>query len=260
MNEIKRASAGFAQVKNEVLFDPTISLKAKGMFAYLYAKPDVWDFSGDRIAKEMKEGRGAVYSTLRELEDAGYLNRDKKSNGRVIYRLSWDKKPDDQIPHLATEPVDENRKLQKPQVAETVSISNTDSDKYLSNINTDLATPSVAEGYSFQSALEKFRESDDKRVPILAEYFEAKGYQFQNKDQHVAAVQRNIRAAKLLVGYPIDQVRQTMDHLNLNADFKWTLETVGKYIDERTAVKPAVKAPEVEMATFEGQDLGFSLT
>lgn len=99
------------------------------------------------------------------------------------------------------------------------------------------ATTSVAEEYSFEKSLERFRQSDDKRFPVLAAYFEAKGYHFTNKEQHTAAVQRNIRASQLLIGYPIEQVENTMEHLNLNADFKWTLETVGKYIDESSVNK-----------------------
>lgn len=155
MNQVKKATVGFAQIKNEVLFDPHISMKAKGLFAYLYAKPDDWDFSGDRIAREMKEGRGAVYSTLKELENAGYLYRDKKQDGRVIYHLDWEKKPVAQNRQQGTEPTAENRKLRKPQVAETVSISNKEKTyKHGKETNT-LATPSVA--VEIQQVLEAFQ-------------------------------------------------------------------------------------------------------
>lgn len=157
MNQVKKVTVGFAQIKNEVLFDPTISMKAKGLFAYLYAKPDDWDFSGDRIASEMREGRGAVYATLKELENAGYLYRDKQKDGRVIYHLDWEKKPNDQIPQQATEPTAENRKLQKPQVAETVSISNKEKTyKQREKINTT-ATPSVAVKNPVNTILEAFQ-------------------------------------------------------------------------------------------------------
>lgn len=156
MNILQKPETGFAQIKNEVLFDTEISMKAKGLFAYLYAKPDEWDFSGDRIASDMKEGRGAVYSTLKELENAGYLYRDKQKNGRCIYSLNWDKKPLAQMREQGTKPVAENCKLQKLQVAETVSIINKDkAEKQKKNIKT-IATAN-ADAENVNKVLEAFQ-------------------------------------------------------------------------------------------------------
>lgn len=47
-----------------------------------------------------------------------------------------------------------------------------------------------------------------------------------------AYINRNIRAARVLLSYPYEKIEETMDWLAKNADFKWTLETVAKYIDE----------------------------
>ena len=261
MNILQKPETGFAQIKNEVLFDTEISMKAKGLFAYLYAKPDEWDFSGDRIASDMKEGRGAVYSTLKELENAGYLYRDKQKNGRCIYSLNWDKKPLAQMREQGTKPVAENCKLQKLQVAETVSIINKDkAEKQKKNIKTIATAEAVPKEYSFDRCMRTFRESTDKRFPVLAFYFEAKGFVFENKEQHISAVQRNIKSASALIGYQAEQIVNTMEHLNLNATFKWTLETVGKYIDEHGKKKRPRALPVIPMATHHGEDLGFSLT
>lgn len=57
-----------------------ISLKAKGLFAYIQSKPDGWDFSAERIANHIKEGLQSVSSALKELEKSGYLVRQKKQN------------------------------------------------------------------------------------------------------------------------------------------------------------------------------------
>lgn len=57
-----------------------ISLKAKGLFAYIQSKPDGWDFSAERIARYLKEGLQSVSSALKELEKSGYLIRQKKQN------------------------------------------------------------------------------------------------------------------------------------------------------------------------------------
>lgn len=98
----------FAQVANCVLQDKSISLKAKGLFAYLYSKPNTWDFAIERIVKECKESERAVRSAIWELEEIGYLTRIKSSTGRVQYLLTFIK---------AT--------LAKRQCGETLGLSNT---------------------------------------------------------------------------------------------------------------------------------------
>lgn len=45
-------------------------------------------------------------------------------------------------------------------------------------------------------------------------------------------IKRNIRAAIQLKDYPLNKIEEVMEWLKENADFKWTLETIGKYIDE----------------------------
>jgi hypothetical protein len=122
--KLTKESTGYAQIKNEVLVDTKISLKAKGLFAYLYSKPDDWDFSGDRMAKENMEGRRAIYAALKELETEGYLSRTKKPDGKVVYHISFTKKPNVQNGQQAKKPNARNSKEPKQQRAKTGSISN----------------------------------------------------------------------------------------------------------------------------------------
>jgi len=65
----------YGQVPNEILNNPELSFKAKGLFAYLQSKPDGWAFSIERIAKQAREGKDAIRSAIQELEKFGYLQR-----------------------------------------------------------------------------------------------------------------------------------------------------------------------------------------
>lgn len=87
--KLTKKDSGFAQVKNDVLNDPRLSWRAKGLFAYLYSKPDDWNFSGIRMMNDSKDGRNGTYAGLKELENAGYLRRDKKTDGTVAYFITW---------------------------------------------------------------------------------------------------------------------------------------------------------------------------
>lgn len=53
---------------NALLNQSDISLKAKGLFAYIQSKPDGWDFSSERIANDHTDGRDGIRSALKELE------------------------------------------------------------------------------------------------------------------------------------------------------------------------------------------------
>lgn len=121
--DFKKEKIPFTQVANEVLNDSNLTFKAKGLYAYLYSKPDGWDFAIDRISTQTKESRLAINSGLRELEKEGYLIRQRQNTGRVLYLL---KSQMSKIDIRELEPNVENRKVRKPQSAKTDTVSNKD--------------------------------------------------------------------------------------------------------------------------------------
>lgn len=104
-NNLIKQSIPFTQVPNDLLYDSDISFKAKGIWAYMHAKPEGWNFSADRIAEETKEDRKAILSGLKELSENGYITAKKLSSGRVEYTLHWEvakDKPADSEPKAKT--------------------------------------------------------------------------------------------------------------------------------------------------------------
>lgn len=88
--KLNKIAVPFTQVPNGLLYDPNISFKAKGIWAYMSAKPEGWKFSADRIANETKEERKAILAGLKELSEAGYITAKKKGDGRIEYTLHWE--------------------------------------------------------------------------------------------------------------------------------------------------------------------------
>jgi len=74
----------YGQIPNEILNREDLSLKAKGMFGYLQAKPDGWRFSEKRLVTGLKEGKSAVRQAIKELQEFGYLIKKpvKDSKGK----------------------------------------------------------------------------------------------------------------------------------------------------------------------------------
>lgn len=128
--KLKKQEVGFAQVKNEVLNDPSLSWKAKGIFAYIYSKPDDWDFSVERAANDSTDGPKATRSGVKELEKAGYLTRRKLGDRRMEWFVTY--KPVGQNGLLSTS---QNVNETKRQSDETADLSNKDL-----NTNKDLIT------------------------------------------------------------------------------------------------------------------------
>lgn len=91
-SNLKKQALPFTQVPNELLYNPDISFKAKGIWAYMSAKPEGWNFSADRIAKETKEERKAILAGLKELSENGYITAKKLRDGRIEYTLHWETK------------------------------------------------------------------------------------------------------------------------------------------------------------------------
>lgn len=70
----------YGVIPNLLLNNDNITLKAKGLYAYIQSKPDSWDFSLEKIASQCKEGVDSIRNAVRELEEAGYLIRKNYQN------------------------------------------------------------------------------------------------------------------------------------------------------------------------------------
>lgn len=66
----------YVKVYRSVLEDKNLSLKAKGLHAWMRSFPYNWQFYVVDMQKRLKEGRDALNGALKELLDNGYLERE----------------------------------------------------------------------------------------------------------------------------------------------------------------------------------------
>ena len=75
----------FTVMSNYHLRDVELSLKAKGLLSLMLSLPEDWDYTTKGLACICKDGVDSITSALKELENHGYLTRQRirYENGRL---------------------------------------------------------------------------------------------------------------------------------------------------------------------------------
>ena len=80
----KQHKDGFTTIGNELIQNPALSWKARGIIIYLLSMPEDWLFNLEDLSNRAPEGRSALRSGIKELEDLGYVHivRERQDNGQ----------------------------------------------------------------------------------------------------------------------------------------------------------------------------------
>ena len=145
----------FCQVCNEVARDVTLSARAKGIYYYLATLPQHWRLSKTECQKHFTEGINAFTTAFNELENTGYVIKERKKNDKNCfvgweYQVLWHKIPDPMEtlksgnrpvgnpPLVKTKEV--NTDLVKTKETNTKTITTTKTTKSVSEKKQDLPT------------------------------------------------------------------------------------------------------------------------
>lgn len=113
---MKNRLKNFTIVSNIVLNDENISLKAKGLYAFLCSKPDDWDFNYKGLRSQLKEGEKAIRTACRELVTAKVLTRKSfinTRNGKSFNDYEWILNPTNEDLEKTIDPFNKKRGTQK---------------------------------------------------------------------------------------------------------------------------------------------------
>lgn len=72
----------YTVMANYHLRDENLSLKARGLLSMILSLPDDWDYSLAGLVKISKDGLTAVRAALHELENNGYVHRERQRDSR----------------------------------------------------------------------------------------------------------------------------------------------------------------------------------
>ena len=79
--------SNYTVVDNTFIRDMNLSMKAKGLMLLMLSLPPAWDYSVAGLAAICKEGMTAIRGALKELEECGYLRRERRNSekGYFVY-------------------------------------------------------------------------------------------------------------------------------------------------------------------------------
>lgn len=137
--QMQKQNVPFTMVPNELLNSPSISLKAKGMYSYMFSKPHNWNFTIRSISSQIPEGVDSISNSINELKTYVWLEYEKLSSGKGIYTLVF-------------EPNSENPNQGNPNKEKPVCISNKD----ITNNKDKYTTTTILVKIKFEKAHEIF--------------------------------------------------------------------------------------------------------
>lgn len=72
-----KTQGNYVNVSKEIVMDRSLNLKDRGMLLTLLSLPDNWNFTAAGLAKILPDGKAAIYSSLDNLQKAGYLTKEQ---------------------------------------------------------------------------------------------------------------------------------------------------------------------------------------
>lgn len=201
----KQYTHNFTLIDNGILDNEKLSWKAKGLFCYLWRQPDDWEYYESEVVKHSTDGIAALKSGLKELEEAGYLHRERAREKGQLKGTIWNltEHPTKKPPMLEN-PMLEKPMLEKPtlenQTLPSTNLTNTNNTKYeedndaFSNsteladrreaidiLETIHAAPNAIQKPNFNAAENKYGKAFMKAVALVVAQAGAERYTYFKK-------------------------------------------------------------------------------
>jgi len=120
--KVKKGPNPYACIDKVPINDKRLTWKARGVLLYLLSKPDDWRVIIADLINQSPQGESAVRSAIRELREAGYIQREVvREKGKIVGGMYTVYERPIETAH---EPVVENLNLENPNVENQGRLSN----------------------------------------------------------------------------------------------------------------------------------------
>jgi hypothetical protein len=150
----------FARVSKQLLDDPKLSWKAKGIMAYLLGKPPKWKLRVTDLVKKSSDGKHAIRAALKELQVNGYATFERvRLDGKIV----------DTIWKVADSPLFLPKKdLQHPESQNVENQHHSKNNTFSKNdFNKNETSLSSSDAFSFDELVAEFPLIADNRPELI---------------------------------------------------------------------------------------------
>ena len=89
---VVKKKTDYTVISNVFLRDEKLSLKSKGLLAYVLSLPNDWVLYVTELSNHHKDGTSAIYSAFKELIEHGYVRRKRERiDGNLIKKIQMKK-------------------------------------------------------------------------------------------------------------------------------------------------------------------------
>ena len=171
----------YTTMSNHHLRNKELSLKGKGLLSLMLSLPDEWDYTVRGLTYICKDGEDCIRATIRELERAGYVKRERvrDSAGRfasteyVIHEhpIVLSRAPPQRENPDVENPVVDNPVVGKPGVADPVVENPVQLSTKESNTDKSITDLSITHSFFQAQGAEGMNDSDERdRIHKQIEY------------------------------------------------------------------------------------------
>ncbi|HPC31311.1 MAG TPA: helix-turn-helix domain-containing protein [Candidatus Paceibacterota bacterium] len=228
----------FAWVSYEVLEDEDLTSSDKVVYMVLsrFADNETQECypSFGKIRKLSGLTDTTISTSIKHLEEKEYIEVSRNAGKVNMYQLNEPPKKLDYSKRIGTTTQKEEKLPPKNNSTNNTNSNNT-------NINNTQSCDKSREGtksklkeelpFSCEQELNKLVDSPRRDLHIIGIYWKYKNFKFENRKQFEVSLKRELKPVQNLIPYQDDRIFEVIDYLD-EKNFKWTLETVFKYINE----------------------------
>ncbi len=187
----------YTVMSNYHLSDKKISLRAKGLLSLMLSLPDDWNYSIAGLTKYTKDGKDAIMTILKELEDNNYLVRTQLTNDKGQFAgYDYDIY---EVPQME-KPYTEKPNTDKPNT-DSPTLLNTNNTNIINNNTNKINTNNVKE-------IQKKKTDAD----FIYDYYLDKSIEFGYAQRRISATDTTMNNIKrYLREYSLDTMKETID-------------------------------------------------
>jgi len=221
---------GFKTICLEPIENPALSWKAKGLHTYLISRPPGWKLWYKDLEQRATEGKSAIGSAVKELQEAGYLRIERRTDeaGKVV-GSRWIVAQSPDLMSVEGEPYTDNQDTVEPYTdfpdTDNPDTDFPDTDNPLHSSYEGLRSITSTSEQKPPSAQPRMKREDMTR--LTETYAQLQGA--TPRGNAWLPIQQGFRQMVAVEGYSLEQVIGCMTRLR-DLGWTWTINTVRDWV------------------------------